>query len=280
MSLSSQEKIIRYYELLGSRLGYDYILGGAIHFGYYPNSKKLISEKEAQEEYHKLVGNTLHLVPNDLVLDAGCGEGVVACFLTKHFGSRIVGINIVPRHIIKANKRAKEFGCDNKVEFQLTDYSETKFPDNFFDAIYTTESLSHSPDVLKTLKEFFRILKSGGRIALFEYTIAMDDKFSPREKKMLDAVIRGSAMLGLKQFRHDKFPYVINAAGFKDIETLDITQNIKPSFNRLHRLGKIPYLIIRALSAQESFPNLTASYEYYKMAENGLFRYCIFIASK
>ncbi len=160
------------------------------------------------------------------------------------------------------------------------DYSETAFSNNFFDKVYTTESLSHSPDVIKTLKEFFRILKPGGRIALFEYTIAPDDKFSPHEKKMLDAVIGGSAMLGLKQFRHDQFPSVLRAAGFKNIETQDITTKVGPSFGRLHRLGKIPYLIVRALNAQKLFPNLTASYEYYKMAQRGLIRYCIFVARK
>ncbi len=72
MSSSSKERVINYYERLGSRLGYDYLLGGAIHFGYYPDDKKSISEKEAQKEYHKLVGNILRLVPNDVVLDAGC----------------------------------------------------------------------------------------------------------------------------------------------------------------------------------------------------------------
>ncbi|PKL72590.1 hypothetical protein CVV26_01095 [Candidatus Kuenenbacteria bacterium HGW-Kuenenbacteria-1] len=48
-------------------------------------------------------------------------------------------------------------------------------------------------------------MKPGGKIALFEYTLAPNEKFSKLEMKMLDLVIEGSAMMGLKDFRHDQF---------------------------------------------------------------------------
>ena len=275
-----QEKVIKYYNRLGSRLGYDYILGGALHFGYYPERKKNISEKRAQEYYHGLVGNTLNLKSGELILDAGCGQGAVACFLAKNFGAKVVGINIVPLQLKKACTLAKRMSCENGVEFLLMDYAATNFKNNYFDAIYTTETLSHAPDVRKTLKEFLRILKPGGRIALFEYTIAEDKMLNGKEKKMLDTVISGAAMMGLKQFRHNKFPDTLRGVGFIKILEQDISKNVGPSFHRLHIMGRVPYKIVRALRLQKFFPNITASFEYYKLAEKGLIRYCIFTAKR
>lgn len=160
------------------------------------------------------------------------------------------------------------------------DYSATSFPDNHFDAIYTTETLSHSPDIQKTLREFLRILGPGGKIALFEYTMAADEKFTIREKKMRDLVIEGSAMVGLKDFRHGQFIQVLQNAGFENVKEQDITEHIRPSFYRLHKLSILPYTLIKFFGLQRFFINLTAGYEYHKMADKGLFRYCIFTAEK
>jgi SAM-dependent methyltransferase len=160
------------------------------------------------------------------------------------------------------------------------DYSATNFPDNYFDAIYTTETLSHSPDIRKTLKEFFRILKPDGKVAFFEYTLAPDEKFSDWERKMLDVVVEGSAMMGLKNFRHDQFTEVIKKAGFENVNEQNITENIRPSFYRLHKLSVWPYKFVKLFGLQKFFINTTAGYEYYKMANKGLFRYCVFTGNK
>lgn len=277
---SNQEKVVKYYSCLGSRLGYDYILRGSIHFGYYPRQKADIDEKEAQNFYQDLVAQNLGLKENQTVLDAGCGQGVVSTYIAKKYRLKVFGINIVPFQIEKARKLSNRLGVLNKTDFRIMDYSATNFPADYFDAIYTTETLSHSPDIRKTLKEFFRILKPGGKIALFEYTISPDEKFSEWEKKMLDVVIEGSAMMGLKDFRHDQFTDVVKKSGFENVKCQNITENIRPSFYRLHKLSKLPYKFIKFLGLQKFFINTTAGYEYYKMADKGLFRYCIFTGNK
>lgn len=160
------------------------------------------------------------------------------------------------------------------------DYSATNFSDNYFDKIYIIETLLHSPNIRKTLKEFLRILKPDGKIALFKYTIAPDEKFSPSEKKMLDLVIDGSAMMGLKNFRYDQFTEVIKNAGFENIKEQNIIENIRLSFYRLHKLSIWPYNFVKLFGLQKFFINTTAAYKFYKMANNGLFRYCIFTRNK
>ena len=274
------KKVVKYYTNPETKLGFDYVLWGSKHFGFYQTDKTDITEKEAQILHQDLVAKNLDLKETDIVLDAGCGQGVVSTYLSKKIGSKIFGITLVPFEVEKAQKRAKNLGVQEKTEYQVMDYSATNFTDNYFDAIYTTETLSHSPDIRKTLKEFFRILKPGGKIALFEYTLAPDEKFSPWEKKMLDIVIDGSAMMGLKDFRHNKFTDVIKSAGFEKVKEQNITENIRPSFYRLHKLSIWPYKLVKLFGLQKFFINTTAGYEYYKMADKDLFRYCIFTGNK
>lgn len=277
---ASQQKVIKYYTHPETKFGFDYVLWGSKHFGFYPTGKADISEKEAQILHQDLVAKNLGLKEGQSILDAGCGQGVVSTYLAKKYGAKICGIAIVPFEVKRAKARAKKEGVSDNTHYQVMDYSATTFPDNHFDSIYTTETLSHSPDIQKTLKELFRVLKPGGKIALFEYTLAPDEEFSPWEKKMLDVVIEGSAMMGLKDFRHGQFVEVIKKAGFKNVQEQDITKNIRPSFYRLYKLSVWPYKFIKLLNLQKLFPNTTAGYEYYKMVDKGLIRYCIFTGTK
>lgn len=277
---ANQQKVVKYYTNPETKFGFDYVLWGSKHFGFYPTGKAEITEKEAQLLHQDLVAKNLGLKENQVVLDAGCGQGVVSTYLAKKYGSKIFGITLVPFEVKRAQERAKNLGVQGKIQYQVMDYSATNFPDNYFDAIYTTETLSHSPDIRETLKEFIRVLKPGGKIALFEYTLAPDEKFSEWEMRMLDVVIEGSAMMGLKDFRHDKFTGVIKSAGFENVNEQNITENIRLSFYRLHKLSRLPYKFVKLFGLQKFFINTTAGYEYYKMADNGLFRYCVFTGNK
>jgi len=140
------KNINKYYEK--SRIGYDIALWGSKHFGFYPQGKE-ITEKEAQILMQDLVAEKLKLSSSDQVLDAGCGQGVVSTFLAKNYGCNVEGITVVPFEVEKANARAIEWNVSEKVNYSLMDYSNTEFPDDYFDCIYTTETLSHSIDIIK-----------------------------------------------------------------------------------------------------------------------------------
>ena len=272
------KKVVDYFEK--SRLGYDIVLGGTKHFGFYPDTKKYITEKKAQDFMQDLIAKNLNIKKNQLILDAGCGQGVVSTYLVKKYGCKIIGITIVPFEVHKARNLAKTLGLMD-VEYHLMDYSNTRFNDNQFDAIYTMESFVHSPTTIKTIQEFFRILKPGGRLALFEYTKAPDSKFSPQEKESLDLIIEGSAMASLNNMEHNSFSILLKKVGFKLIKEQDISQHFLPSIKKLNKLAKFPYyILIKPLSLQKNFINVTAAIEFYKMAKRGLVKYHIFTAIK
>jgi len=272
------KKVIDYFKK--SKLGYDIVLWGAKHFGFYPSTKKDISEKRAQELMQGLLAKNLEINKKQLILDAGCGQGVVSTYLAKKYGCKIIGITIVPFEVDKANTLAKELGVSKMVEYHLMDYSNTTFRDNQFDSVYTMEAFVHSPTPKKTLREFFRILKPGGRLVMFEYTIVDDSKLTKREKKLSDMIIEGSAMGALKSMRHNSFPKTLKGVGFESVMEQNITQNIIPSFERLYKLARMPYFFVKLFRLQKHFINLTAAVESFKPIKRGLMRYCIFTAKK
>lgn len=155
------------------------------------------------------------------------------------------------------------------------------FKDENFNCIYTMETLSHSIDILKTLKEFNRVLKPGERVAFFEYTLAENSAFSDYELKVMRRINRGSAMIGLEDFRHDKFQFTIEKAGFSNVKVKDISKNTEPSLARLKKYLNLPYsLFVKPFGLQEKFPNVASAVALYEMAEKGLIRYNIFTAIK
>ena len=280
MSNDSSQKVLQYYRRLESKLGYQFITWKTKHFGLYPDGKANISEKEAQRNTQDLVAKNLKLKRNERLLDAGCGYGTTACYLAKKYHVQVVGIDINKYEIDYGRKLAKKENIDDKVKFEVQDYSHTNFENNSFDGVYTVETLSHSPDVKKTLREFYRILKPGGKIALFEYTLAPDNKFSTDDMEKLDRGIVGTAALGLNEFRHDKFPKILTGIGFKNVHEENMTKQFRPSLARLKNIAVIPYFFINLLKLQQSFVNTSLAVEWLELVDKGFWRYCIFTGEK
>ncbi len=271
-------RLNRYFEK--SYLGYNLLLGGSKHFGYNPTNE-LISEKKAQILMQELVAKKLRLSENDIVLDAGCGQGIVSAFLAQNYKCKIEGITIIPFEITKGNYLIEKLNLTDRIRYSLMDYNRMSFSNDYFDCIYTTETLSHSVNIKKTLAEFYRVLKKGGRIALFEYSIAEDNDFSESEMIILERVAKGSAMDGLKYFRHNKFQNILAEIGFSNINVDDISKNIKPSLARFKKYLFVPYyLFVKPFNLQQQYPNASAAVEFYKMADKGLIHYNIFTAIK
>ena len=275
-----QKKVVDYYKNLESRLGYTFLTWDTKHFGYYPSKKPSITEKQAQTEMMNLLAEKLELKNTDRLLDAGCGRGTTSCYLAHKYSCSIIGIDIVDFELKIAKKKAEKLNFKEKINFYLKDYSDTQFPNNHFDKIFTLETLVHSPDYVKTLKEFHRILKYKGKLALFEYTISPSKDWNKYDAKMLNVINTGSAMMSLNKMFHKTFENDIKKSGFKIISSENITNHIKPSLERFYKYARIPYFFIKLFNLQKYFINGTAGVEFYKMVLKRLVQYRIFIAEK
>lgn len=276
MEATEHFKLINDY-YLKSEWEYDFFLNGSKHFGYYPN-EDWTPIGESQQNMQNLVATKIGLKAGMRILDAGCGQGVTSTYLAKKFSCFIEGVTVVPFEIIKSERLAANMNVSEKVRYSLMDYSHLEFPHESFDAVYTQESLVHSLNIKKTLSELYRVLKPGGRIALFEYTMAEDSKFSLEELRIMREMNEGSEMRGLPAMRHDSFSRLMEEVGFLDVTAEDITKKVAPMIRRYQFLTKPAFHLVNMLGLTRRTPNLIAVACMDSFGKKDLVRYNIFNA--
>lgn len=272
------KQIIDYYHSKESLLGYKLLLGGTKHFGFYPVNDMQISMKVAMNNMIDKLAKTLDLSKDSLVLDAGCGEGTTAIRLAEKYNLKVEGVDLLDFNIKHANKRLFSNDVRKRVNFSVGDYTKLPYPDNHFDGVYTLETLVHAPDYKSALLEFRRVLKPGGKLVLFEYTMPAQEDMGDEEKRMFTVMNEGSAMHSLPKFIHDTFPEKLRKAGYEKIKVQDISERVLPMFKRFYQLAVIPYQFIKLIGKEKRFVNATAAVTIWRYKRD--FRYNIITASK
>ncbi len=231
------------------------MLGGVKHFGYYPLGQENIQGAKAQELMNEQLALSLSLPEGSKVLDAGCGEGSVALYLAKRCKYEITGIDLLDFDLDRARQNVKRLGFKSQISFFQADYSDTGLPDSSFDAIYTMETLVHSPDFKRTITEFHRLLKPGGKLVLVEYSKAPKEELSLEAQQAFTRVNHLSAMPAFEQFAYGVLEHALVEGGFEAIQSRDITERMLPMLRKFYRLAKIPFYIVSSLGLEDHFVN-------------------------
>ncbi len=271
--------VVSYYSSLESRLGYRY-LKGVKHFGYYPEGKENLSKHQAQLLMNEQLAQQLNLSRGAKVLDAGCGEGNVSFYLTKRHHLKAYGIDLLDFNIRRAQKSARSLNMPND-SFIRGSYQQLPYKDATFDGAYTMETLVHSPDYKVALNELYRVLKPGGKLVLFEYTIKPEQRLTPSEVRAmtrLKQVNDVASMPAFNTFTFGSMPQKLSESGFETVTNIDITDRIMPMLRKFYSKARIPYKMSRYLRLQNHIINAMSAVEFYE--NQGLWRYEITTAHK
>ena len=272
MSFSEQEPLINlnqplqsYYASLESRIGYRLLLGGTRHFGFYDKDTywpfPINGALRAMEDH---LFDTLGLKHRAQVLDAGCGVAHVAIHMAEK-GLLVQGIDIVDRHIIKAKRNIKAQGVEAAVTVRKMDYHHLgAFAASSFDGIYTMETFVHATDPEAVLQEFFRVLKPGGKIALYEYDHRDLSIVSKDLRNSMNKVNEYAAMPTNTRFDEGVLEKMLEEAGFEDIVLEDLSLHIKPMLRLFYVIAIIPYLLITLFGLEAWFVNTVAGVQGYR----------------
>ena len=114
------------------------------------------------QELLETICDELDIKPGEKILEAGCGTGNLALKI-KERGAEVIGLDNCKEALDIYRKK------DPTAKVILADLREKlPFPDNYFDKVASNNTLYIIPKEkqLDTLKELYRVLKSGGKIII------------------------------------------------------------------------------------------------------------------
>jgi arsenite methyltransferase len=106
----------------------------------------------------------------ETVLDVGTGDGLVGFGAVERVGleGKVIFSDISEPLLDLCHTAAKDLGILDRCEFSMMSADKLDLPDNSVDVVTTRSVLIYLPDKKKCLQEFYRVLRPGGRISLFE----------------------------------------------------------------------------------------------------------------
>jgi SAM-dependent methyltransferase len=117
--------------------------------------------------------------PGETIVDVGSGAGFDSLIAARLVGpaGRVIGFDMTDEMLKKARAGAEAMGATN-VEFREGLAESLPLPDNFADVVISNGVLNLTLDKTATLREWFRILKPGGRLQvgdiLVEHAVPAD----------------------------------------------------------------------------------------------------------
>lgn len=105
---------------------------------------------------------------DDVVLDAGAGLGGPARHLAAQFGCRVLGIDLTPLFVDVGRLLNERTGFGDRVELRVGDITALDLADASVDHAWTQHVAMNIADRPRLYAELRRVLKPGGRFALFD----------------------------------------------------------------------------------------------------------------
>jgi sarcosine/dimethylglycine N-methyltransferase len=121
----------------------------------------------ATAELGKLAGVTA----GTLVLDVGSGVGGPARFLAATCGCQVTGVDLSEPFVDAARYLTERTGQSGQVSFETASALELPFDDGRFDGVLLQHVAMNISDRTRLYREIRRVLKSGGRFAIFDVVL-------------------------------------------------------------------------------------------------------------
>ena len=192
------------------------------------------------------------LKPGETVVDLGSGGGFDCFLASEKVGAtgKIIGVDMTAEMITKARNNAAKMGTDN-VEFRLGEIEHLPVADNSADVIMSNCVINLSPDKQQVYDDAFRVLKSGGRLAISDIVATAPLPEEMRKNlALVSACVGGAATI-------DDTEKMLKNAGFENIkiEPKDESRDLISLWAPGHNAGD--YVVSAYIEAQKPFPDIS-----------------------
>ncbi len=156
----SEEMYKSYYRYSGKRDTLEKIWSNAFennypvglsHFGFLTNADLA------------MFTSLLNTKQGDVILDIGCGKGGPGLKISEKKKLKLVGIDIIPEAIQKANLLKENFDLVYDPKFEVGGFCSIPLPDNSVDAIISIDAFWMVKDKEEALKEIKRVARNGAQ---------------------------------------------------------------------------------------------------------------------
>ena len=150
--------------------------------------------------------------PGETVVDLGSGGGFDCFLASKATGDtgRVIGVDMTPDMLSKARKNAEAGGYRN-TEFRLGEIEHLPIADNSVDVIISNCVINLSPNKPQVMKDAFRVLKAGGRLAISDIVASTElPENIKRDLQLYSGCMAGASLIS-------ELESMLKEAGFEDI---------------------------------------------------------------
>ncbi|OBF63379.1 SAM-dependent methyltransferase [Mycobacterium sp. 852002-51971_SCH5477799-a] len=105
------------------------------------------------------------------VLDAGSGVGGTARYVADRYGCRVAAVDLTDEYCETNRWLNRLVGLDDRISVRQADVTKLPFTDGAFDVAISQHVQMNVADKTRLYSEARRVLKGGGRLALWDITI-------------------------------------------------------------------------------------------------------------
>ena len=131
--------------------------------------------------WRKFAVSRLPRVENARFLDVATGTCDVALEIIKRYprDAKVIGVDFSDGMLELGREKVKKAGCRDRIEVRFADVTSLPFEDNTFDASIIAFGIRNVQDYKKGISEMGRVVKSGGRVVVLEFTSVQNRFFKP-----------------------------------------------------------------------------------------------------
>jgi len=219
----------------------------------------------------------IDLKPGMKVLDIGSGAGGSAFYMARHYGVDVQGVDLSTNMnaISLEYRKQMEPEVKHRCHFYIEDADKMEFPENFFDIVYSRDTIMHFKDKEreKLYKNLLKTLKPGGKLMVSDY--CRGEKPSPQ------VFIDYEAQRGYNLWTVKAYGQMLERTGFKQVAAIDKT-NLMVNIMRmeLKKFYEIKADFVKKFSMKD-FTDIEEGWkEKLIWCPGGLMAWGLFIATK